>query len=512
MSDDEYNDPSSVVCQVIIDDRSARDERVNPSISIDNLTEPVVLRGAASQWPAAQWTMESLRERVGSAVVPIHTGRWKRAGWRIARDGTTTPMSAATYFTEMLEGRSTGYLAGFELLGAVPTLRADLAFPDTGPLSTDVVWIGPAGMATPIHFDFVPNVYAQLAGQKRWRLWRPERPLEPRFAGIGGFAMSALDAGDGPEAAGPPDMDILLDAGDVLLLPAKWWHRVDTLTDSIAVNRWWVLDKLGKILQKRPLVPRRQYGASPNGQLHAVVAPIEEIHEDLRDAMWTVFDRVYADVERFRFEQDLAEKQHVILLLDKGDQSVQGFSTLCVYDRVVEGREVVVVYSGDTVIAPGYWGQRALHAAFVKYVAACMARHPFVPVYWFLISKGYKTYLLLGRNFPEYWPRRDTPTPPWPAAVMKTFASEKFGRHFVAERGVIEFDRPMGRLRDGMAPIEPEMLDDPDVKFFIEKNPRHEVGDELCCLGKLDFEQSIYSMRRLLRHKFQRSTVAGRKI
>lgn len=485
---------------------------MNSSISIDNLTQPVVLRGAASQWPAASWTMDSLRERVGSAVVPIHTGRWKRAGWRIARDGTTIPMSAATYLTEILEGRATGYLAGFELLDAVPSLRADLAFPETGPFLLDVVWIGPAGSVTPIHFDFVPNFYAQLAGRKRWRLWRPEAPLEPRFAGIGGFAMSALDAGDGPEAAGPADMDIVLDAGDVLLLPAKWWHRVDTLTDSIAVNRWWTLDKLGKIFTKTPRIPLRQPGAVPNGQLRAVIAPIEEIRDDVRDAMWTVFDNMYADVERARFDQDLSEKQHVILLLDEGDQSVQGFSTLCVYRRVVEGREVVVVYSGDTVIAPGYWGQRALHSAFVKYVTACKARHPFVPLYWFLISKGYKTYLLLGRNFPEYWPRRDIPTPPWQSALMESLASEKFGRHFVPERGVVQFDRPMGRLRAGIAPIESEMLDDPDVKFFIEKNPRHEAGDELCCLGKLGVEQSVYYMSRLFRHKFQRSTSARVKI
>ncbi len=487
-------------------DCSARDERVNPIISIDHLTEPVVLRGAASQWPAARWTMESLRDRVGSVVVPIHTGRWKRAGWRITRDGKTISTPAATYLTDILEGRATGYLAGFELLRAVPSLRADLAFPETGPLSTDVVWIGPAGMATPIHFDFVPNVYAQLAGQKRWRLWRPERPLEPRFAGIGGFAMSALDTGDGPDAAGPPDMDIVLDAGDVLLLPAKWWHRVDTLTASIAVNRWWTLDKLTKILRKSPRVARHQPHATPNGQLRAVIVPIEEIDAELRAAMWVVFDRVYADVERARFDQDLSEKQHVILLLDKGDQSVQGFSTLCVYQRVVEGRDVVVVYSGDTVIAPGYWGQRALHSAFVKYVTACKARHPFVPVYWFLISKGYKTYLLLGRNFPEYWPRRDKPTPPWQAAVIKSLATERFGNHFVAERGIVQFDRPMGRLRAGVAPIEPEMVEDPDVKFFIEKNPRHEAGDELCCLGKLGIGLSIYAVRRLLRHKFQRST------
>lgn len=474
-------------------------------ISIDNLKEPTVLRGAASSWPASQWTFSSLRERVGSAVVPIHTGRWKRAGWRIRRDGKTTSMPAADYLSEMMEGRATGYLAGFELLRAVPSLRADLAFPETGPFTTDVVWIGPAGTSTPIHFDFVPNVYAQLAGQKRWRLWRPERQLQPKFAGIGGFAMSALDAGDGPDAAGPPDMDITLDAGDVLLLPPKWWHRVDTVTDSIAVNRWWSLDKPWKFLRKSPKVPTPKTNVAPNGQLRAAVVPLAEVGPDLRDAMWTLFDSIYADVDRGRFDQDLAEKQHVILLFDEGNESIRGFSTLHVYRRAIEGRDVIVVYSGDTVIAPGYWGQRALHSAFVKFVTTCKARHPFVPLYWFLISKGYKTYLLLSRNFPEYWPRRDIPTPAWPAAVLNTLAKEKFGSQFVPERGVVQFDRPMGRLRTGIAPIESEMLQDPDVRFFIEKNPGHEAGEELCCLGRLGVQQGVFYMSRLLQRTFLRS-------
>ncbi|HRI67953.1 MAG TPA: hypothetical protein PK156_27135, partial [Polyangium sp.] len=230
------------------------------------------------------------------------------------------------------------------------------------------------------------------------------------------------------------------------------------------------------------------------------------VGNDLREAMWTLFDRVYVDVDRARFDQDLAEKDDVILLFDEGDQSVQGFSTLRVYHRTVDGRDVVVVYSGDTVIAPGYWGQRALQSAFVKYVTTCKARHPFVPVYWFLISKGYKTYLLLARNFPEYWPRRDIPTPVWPAAVLRTLATEKFGPHFVPDRGVVQFDRPMGRLRAGMAPIEPEMLEDPDVRFFIEKNPGHEAGDELCCLGRVGVQQGVYYVSRLLRRSFFRAS------
>ena len=57
------------------------------------------------------------------------------------------------------------------------------------------------------------------------------------------------------------------------------------------------------------------------------------------------------------------------------------------------------------MIAQAYWGQKALQRVFTRYVVGVKLRHPLQRVYWFLITKGYKTYLLLSRYFPEYWPR-----------------------------------------------------------------------------------------------------------
>ena len=204
-------------------------------------------------------------------------------------------------------------------------------------------------------------------------------------------------------------------------------------------------------------------------------------------------------MDRDRFERDLLGKQHVILLFDAADDALQGFSTLEVYTRTLEGRTFAVVYSGDTIIAPGYWGQTALGVAFVRFVLACKLRRPILPLYWFLISKGYKTFFLLSHNFPEYWPRHDQPTPARPAAILSYLATDKFGGAFLPARGILHFDPPLGRLRAGVAPIEPALLADPEVRFFVEKNPGHEQGDELCCLGRIDLRMGLFYLSRLVR-------------
>lgn len=217
------------------------------------------------------------------------------------------------------------------------------------------------------------------------------------------------------------------------------------------------------------------------------------------DAMWTIFAGYYDDVTPDRFQSDLAPKSHVILLLDQGNDSLQGFSTLEVYDRVIGGRRVVVVFSGDTVVTRPYWGQTVLQRAFLAFAMGRKLAHPLVPVYWFLISKGYKTYLLLSRNFPEHWPRHDCPTPAWQAEVLDTLAAEKFGPDWEPESGVLRHADPLGKLKDGIAPVEDSLLRFPDIRFFVERNPGYVSGDELCCLGRVGVDLWTSYMVKLIR-------------
>jgi hypothetical protein len=37
-----------------------------------------------------------------------------------------------------------------------------------------------------------------------------------------------------------------------------------------------------------------------------------------------------------------------------------------------------------------------------------------------------------------------------------------------------------------VAPIDTGLLERPDIRFFVAKNPGHAKGDELCCLGRVD--------------------------
>ena len=223
---------------------------------------------------------------------------------------------------------------------------------------------------------------------------------------------------------------------------------------------------------------------SPTGVLTSETLPISRVDSETREQMWRLYVAYYSDAMRETFIDDFSAKDHVIILRDSGNGSLQGFSTLQCFGTKVQGKPLYVIYSGDTLVSKEYWGQNALQKAFFKYIVKCKISHPFRKVYWFLISKGYKTYLLLSRNYPVYWPRHDKPTPSWEKNIIDTLGADKFGDEYYPEKGIIHHEDCPGKLRASVAPIGEDLRKNhPDIDYFVKRNPFHAEGDELCCLG-----------------------------
>jgi hypothetical protein len=206
----------------------------------------------------------------------------------------------------------------------------------------------------------------------------------------------------------------------------------------------------------------------------------------LRARMLALYDSTYEGCTPESFFRDLDRKDDVILLFDRSD-TLRGFSTLMRLDLEVDGALHHGVYSGDTVLEPGFRGTGALGRAFLRYMFARRLHHPVRPLWWFLISKGYKTYLLMANNFAEHWPRYEQSIPPDRDRLRAAFARALFGEAFDPKAGVVRFDPPGARLRADAAPIEPSLLAIPRVRYFQEQNPGWTRGDELVCVANMSW-------------------------
>lgn len=220
------------------------------------------------------------------------------------------------------------------------------------------------------------------------------------------------------------------------------------------------------------------------GRLTAVTIPARKVSEGLEEELFALFDRHYDAVSREAFSRDLREKDWVVLLRDGASTEVKGFSTLQLIHVRVDGIPIAAAFSGDTIVDRAYWGEQELVKGWYALMEGLRRKLWPIPLYWFLISKGYRTYLYLPIFFREFHPRHDRETPPFKARLIEALGRHKYPEQFNAETGVIEFEATEGRLKEDLAGVPPHRRTDPNVAFFLQRNPGYRKGNELVCVAE----------------------------
>ena len=226
--------------------------------------------------------------------------------------------------------------------------------------------------------------------------------------------------------------------------------------------------------------------------------PRSELTPETIKEMFSIFTENFEQSSLELFQRDLNNKNWVIIIRDNEHNQVQGFSTLALYETDYCGQCISVVYSGDTIIRREYWGtpelpKRWIHTVLEK--SADMAQ----PVYWLLITSGYKTYRFLTVFYREFCPCHDCPTPPEIQSLMDHLAKQRFGDEYHRDLGIVRFQNGATPLRDGVAEVTDERLHDPHVAHYIKMNPHHDQGDELVCITRVHPDNFTPAGRRMAR-------------
>lgn len=237
--------------------------------------------------------------------------------------------------------------------------------------------------------------------------------------------------------------------------------------------------------------------------------PIRKITVHQIRSMYDIFSRYYDNVSLDMFTRDMSQKTGLFLLWDRDTGKIVGFSTLTRTDLNVGGRKVKGVFSGDTVLEKEYWGTRAL--AFLFYIRMVKERlkNPFRPVFWLLISKGYKTYLLLANNFSRYYPDPDGQFG-WMENYVQTYCRTLFPESFCSQRKLLDFGEDYTRLKGDVTPITEDMRrNHPKIRFFEQRNPTWQRGTELPCIGLVGYRDVVRFPFLLLAKRRRPATPAG---
>jgi hypothetical protein len=215
------------------------------------------------------------------------------------------------------------------------------------------------------------------------------------------------------------------------------------------------------------------------------------------DRLYELYEQCYDGSDRARFEADLREKQWVILLRDPTSSVTAGFSTQMLVDIEVAGTPVRALFSGDTVIHPSYWGSQELVRGWCRLAGRLKAQGMDRPLYWFLISKGYRTYLYLPCFFHAFYPRYEHPTPLFVEQLIHALGTAKYPEEFNSSTGLIEHFKVHDRLKADLDATT-KHLDNPHVEYFVRRNPNYRDGTELLCVAEISPENMRSIARREL--------------
>src|SRR3989338_11240815 len=110
------------------------------------------------------------------------------------------------------------------------------------------------------------------------------------------------------------------------------------------------------------------------------------------EIMYSIMQKYYYNTKIESFKNDLQEKKDVILLKELISGEIKGFSTIGLLKQVIDKKLIMALFSGDTIIEKECWGSNKLPKFWFRYVFCLIDQVPQAELYWFLITKGYKTY------------------------------------------------------------------------------------------------------------------------
>ena len=203
---------------------------------------PFLVSGIVKRWPLASLTPQDLREQFGHLPVRARIGDYVNTAF--APDRAMQDMLLRNYLDLTPPDEASGlppYVGNLSLRELNRLCHWPTWFDKMGPPR---FWIGPARTVTPLHCDYDDNIFAQIWGTKRIFLAPPHhdvflytREANPLLYGSP-FDPEAPDYEAFPLARQAALVEIIVEPGDMLYVPAGWYHQVRALSFSLSSNRW----------------------------------------------------------------------------------------------------------------------------------------------------------------------------------------------------------------------------------------------------------------------------------
>uniref|UniRef100_A0A6Q2Z161 tRNA wybutosine-synthesizing protein 5 n=1 Tax=Esox lucius TaxID=8010 RepID=A0A6Q2Z161_ESOLU len=225
------------------------------------MRRPVVLRDVGLGPCLDKWTLEYLTQKGGNCEVKVHVSTVPQMDF-LHKNFVYRTLPFDKFIQRAAEKKHSDfflcqdesyYLRSLgedvrkepaDLRKQFPELAEDFHIPEffeSDQLFSSVFRISSCGLQLWTHYDVMDNLLAQVTGKKRVVLYSPEDALHLYLSGD---KSEVLDI-DSPDLERFPEFvkacryECVLEPGDLLFIPALWFHNTLALQFGVGVNIFW---------------------------------------------------------------------------------------------------------------------------------------------------------------------------------------------------------------------------------------------------------------------------------
>jgi hypothetical protein len=220
----------------------------------------------------------------------------------------------------------------------------------------------------------------------------------------------------------------------------------------------------------------------------------------LRD-IWSI----YSLHHNVYFEEFLSRTRNqftcIALYRRRRGASLVGFTGLRMeFLTLQHGSRILTIYFGQTYVLDDYRGRQLLPWTGLLFVLKCRLRYPLLPIYMWYDAISYKSYMILARHVKEFFPRRGVSTP----AVVREIIDQVGARYYPGQydRTTGRVIKPSNRLKEHVARLSPVDLEEPDIAYYVTRNPGHAKGDGLLCVLPGSLANVFHFASKVFRRSF----------
>jgi lysine-specific demethylase 8 len=200
------------------------------------------------------WDVPYLRSKLSDRVVDVVTHDKPRIYWDPKAGLPLHKMAFNDFADSVFERRDAGFSYMQDDVNSFPLIKDDYQLPAMmadKSLFRAKFWLSGAGLITPLHYDPVETFHWVIRGSKRFVCYPPGvRQFYPFPADSTAPFISQVDPDHPdlerfPRFRGVKPVEFTVNAGEILYLPAFWWHQVYSEgAVNVSLNFVWFASRL----------------------------------------------------------------------------------------------------------------------------------------------------------------------------------------------------------------------------------------------------------------------------